>query len=182
MSQEQKASELESSGYESKLPASNARHEATKFESTDAPPRVIVGSLAIITGTLVIAFALTIGIQKYLYDTNPQGNLPSPLAPARVVPPNPQLEVHPAETLPALRAHEEQVLNSEGRDANGNFHIPIDRAMDSVVSRLKMRPDAMPGITTPGGEGREFSGSVTTMPEPYRGPRIRGEIRKHATQ
>jgi hypothetical protein len=179
MSQEQRTSQLTPGAHE---PKPSSSHAATKFEGTDANPGLIIGSLVIIAGTLVVAFALTVGIQKYLYDTNPQGDLPSPIAPARVVPPNPQLEVHPAESLPELRAHEEQVLNSTGKNANGNVHIPIDRAMDSVVSRLKVRPEAVPGITTPGGVGRDFSGSVITMPAPYRGPQIRGEIRKHATQ
>jgi hypothetical protein len=65
-------------------------------------------------------------------------------------------------------------------DAEGHVHIPIDRAMDTVLSRLNISPDAPPGITTPGGEGRDFAGSVNAMPPAYRKPQIQGEIRKHA--
>lgn len=155
-------------------------HEGTSFEGTDAAARMVIWSLAIIGGTLVIVFAMTIGIQKLLTDKNPPGQLPSPLAPARVIPPNPLLQVHPWEELPDLRAHEDQVLNSYGKDPDGHVHIPINLAMDAVVSRLNVAPGASEGITTPGGGGRQFAGSINAMPPAYRRPQIQGEIRKHA--
>lgn len=155
-------------------------HGGTKYEGTDASLKLVGVSLAIIAGTLVVVFALTVGIQKYLLRTTPLGALPSPLAPARVVPPNPQLQVHPWEELPDLRANEERMLSSYGKDAEGHLRIPIDRAMDVIVSRLTIRPDSPPGITTPGGEGRAFAGSVNAIPPAYRGPQIKGEIHKHA--
>jgi hypothetical protein len=155
-------------------------HGGTAFETVDASVKMVLYSLAIIAGTLIVVFAITIGLQKYLQDTHPPGQLPSPLAPSRIVPPQPQLQVHPWETLPDVRAHEDQVLSSTGRDADGRMHIPIDRAMDAVVSRLTIAPNAPPGITTPGGEGRDFSGSVNAMPPAYRVPQIQGEIHKRA--
>lgn len=180
MNPEQKATHLGPSPYKPQASEPHGGHEGTRFEAVDARPSMVIWSLAIIAGTLVIVFAIVVGIQKYLYDTNPQGNLPSPLAPARVVPPSPQIEVHPWEDLPDLRAHENQILNGSGRDADGRVHIPIDRAMDAVVSRLPIRPDMPEGLTTPGGGGREFAGSVNAMPAPYGRPQIKGEIRKHA--
>jgi hypothetical protein len=155
-------------------------HGGTAFEAVDASVKMVVYSLAVIAGTLVVVFAITVGLQKYLEKTTPLGELPSPLAPARVVAPSPQLQVHPWETLPDVRAHEDQVLNGSAKDAEGRVHIPIDRAMDAVLSRLNISPDAPPGITTPGGEGRDFAGSVNSMPPAYRKPQIQGEIRKHA--
>lgn len=155
-------------------------HGGTKFEGTDATPGIIIYSLAIIAGTLVVVFAFTVAIQKYLEQRNPPGQLPSPLAPARVIPPAPQLQVQPWEELPDLRAHEDEVLNGSGKDANGHMHIPITKAMDAVVSRLNIQPGAPRGITTPGGEGRAFAGSVNAMPAPYQRPQIQGEIRKNA--
>ena len=119
---------------------------------------MVIWSLAIIAGILAGVFALTIGIQKFLYEKNPIGELPSPLAPARILPPNPQIEVHPWDYLPQLRAHEDQVLSSYGKDANGHLRIPINRAMEAVIPTLKIRPGAPPGITTPGGEGRYSTG------------------------
>ncbi len=180
MSQEQKPHAAASSHDKPKRTEPHVGHGGTKYEGVDASLKLILYSLATIAATLVIVFAITIGLQKYLNDITPTGQPPSPLAPARVVPPAPQLWVHPWEELPDLRAHEDEVLNSYGKDADGHVHIPIDRAMDAVVSRLTIRPDAPPGITTPGGEGHAFSGSVNSMPPSYRGPQIQGEIHKHA--
>jgi hypothetical protein len=155
-------------------------HGGTSYEGADAKAGLVVGSLAIIGLTLVVVFALTVGIQKYIQQRNPQGDLPSPLAPERVVPPAPQLQVQPSEDLPELRAEEDRVLNSTGKDGQGHYHIPISDAMGAVVARLKIEPNATVGLTTPGGGGRTFSGSVTDMPPEYRRPTIRGEIRKNA--
>jgi hypothetical protein len=155
-------------------------HGGTAFEAVDASVKMVLFSLGIIAGTLIVVFALTIGIQKYLQDTHPPGELPSPLAPGRILPPQPQIQVHPWETLPDVRAHEDQVLSSYGKDADGRQHIPIDRAMDAVVSRLNIGANAAPGITTPGGGGRDFSSSVNAMPPAYRAPQIQGEIHKRA--
>ncbi len=155
-------------------------HGGTSFEGIDAKAGTVLWSLGIIAGTLVVVFIMTIGIQKLLERANPPGDLPSPLSPARIIPPTPRLQVHPWEELPELRSHEDQVLNGFGRDADGRTHIPINRAMDAVVSRLSIRADAPQGITTPGGEGRDFAGSINAMPAPYQRPQIQGEIRKNA--
>lgn len=180
MSRENKSTRIVSNYGEPKHSEPHTGHEGTSFEGTDAPASTVIWSLAIIGGTLVIIFAITIGVQKLLVDENPPGQLPSPLAPARVIPQGPLLQVQPWQELPDLRAHEEQVLNSYSKDADGQVHIPINQAMDAVVSRLNVAPGAGQGITTPGGEGREFAGSINAMPPAYRRPQIRGEIRKHA--
>lgn len=155
-------------------------HGGTRFEGTDASVRMIVFSMLIIALTLVVTLALTVPIQRTLHNTTPLGELPSPLAPARVVPPNPQLQVHPWEELPELRAHWNEVLTKGGKDADGREHTPVDPAIDSVVSHLTIRPDAPVGITTPGGQGRDFSKGLSAMPPQYRQPQIQGEIRKNA--
>ncbi len=155
-------------------------HGGTKYEGVDASLGMVLGSLAIIGFTLVIVFSLTIWIQKYIQHRTPEGQLPSPLAPARVVPPAPQLQVQPWEDLPQMRAQEDQVLNSSGKDAQGHYHIPINDAMAAVVSQLKIEPNAPLGLTTPGGGGRPFSRSLSDMPPQYQKPSIQGEIQKHA--
>jgi hypothetical protein len=156
-------------------------HGGTSYENLDAKPKLILWSLGVIVGTVAIVFAMTIGFQKALEQGHPLGELPSPLAPARVLAPAPQLQVHPWEEVPDMRAHEDEVLNSSGKDAEGRMHVPIDKAMDAVVSHLVIQPNAPHGIYTPGGEGRAFAGSVNDMPPAYRQtPQIRGEIRKHA--
>jgi hypothetical protein len=155
-------------------------HEHTSFEALDARAGLVIWSLALIGGTLVIVFALTVGIQKYLTASNPPGVPLSPLAPSRVLPPAPQLQVHPWEELPDMREREDKILNSYGKDPDGRVHIPISVAMDAVVPQLKVAPDAPQGITTPGGGGRDFAGSINDMPAPYQRPQIKGEIQKHA--
>jgi hypothetical protein len=155
-------------------------HDGTNYENVDARAGLVIGSLAIIGLTLVVVFAMTVGIQKYIDRTNPKGELPSPLAPARVIPPAPQLQVQPWEDLPQMHAEEDQVLNLSGKDAAGHFHIPITDAIGAVVSRVKIEPNAPVGLTTPGGGGRTFGGSLANMPPEYRTPGIKGEIQKHA--
>lgn len=158
----------------------HAGHGGTSFEGGDAKAGVVIWSLAVIGGTLILIFAITIGIQKLLELNNPAGPPASPLAPARVIPSGPLLQVHPWEELPQVREDAQKLLNTSGRDADGHFHIPIDQAMGMVVGRLTIAPNAPQGITTPGGEGRDFSGSINAMPAPYQRPQIQGEIHKHA--
>lgn len=158
----------------------HAGHGGTSFEGGDARAGIVIWSLALIGLTLVVIFGITIGIQKILEARNPPGELPSPLAPERVIPSGPLLQVHPWEELPENREEAEKLLNSSGRDADGHVHIPIDQAMGMVVGRLNAAPNAPLGVTTPGGEGRDFAGSINSMPAPYQRPRIQGEIQKHA--
>lgn len=158
---------------------SHEGHGETRFEADDAKPGIVIWSLLIIAGTLGLVFAISIPIQRFLYNANPQGDLPSPLAPERVLPPSPQIEVHPWNDLPGLRAHEDEVLKGSGQGPDGRMHIPIDRAMDAVVPRLNIRPDAQPGITTPGGEGRKFGGGQNENRRPYR-IEINAEAEKRA--
>jgi hypothetical protein len=160
-------------------------HHGTNFENVDAKAGLVLWSLAAIGLTLVIVFAFTIFMQRTLKKEDPLGELPSPLAPARVLAPAPQLQVHPWEELPEMRAHEEEVLNSSGTDAAGHVHVPISQAMDDVVSKLTVAAGAPIGITTPGGEGRAFAGSLAEMPPAYHvtstpGTSIQGEIHKNA--
>jgi hypothetical protein len=158
----------------------HAGHGGTSYEGGDARAGIVIWSLALIAATLVVIFAITIGIQKILEAKNPPGQLPSPLAPGRVIPSGPLLQVHPWEELPEVREDALKLLNSTGRDADGHYHIPIDQAMGVVVGRLNVEPNAPQGITTPGGEGRTFAGSINSMPAPYQRPQIQGEIQKHA--
>jgi len=158
----------------------HAGHDGTSYEGSDASVKMVIYSLGVIALTLIVTLAITVPIHKALRDTTPLGEPLSPLAPARVVPPDPQIQVHPWEELPQLRQREDETLNNGGKDADGHVHIPIDQAMSSVISRLTIAPNAPVGITTPGGQGRDFAESVNAMPPQYRQPQISGEIRKNA--
>jgi hypothetical protein len=179
MSQEPNAIQLPADPPHPHAVHAHAATGATRFEENDARASMVIWSLAIIAAMLVGVFALTVGIQKFLYEKNPVGELPSPLAPERILPPNPQIQVHPWEELPQLRAREDRVLNSYGKSADGHSHVPITRAMDAVVPSLKIRPGAPPGITTPGGEGRYAPGTENANRAPYR-IEIKGGVEKSA--
>ncbi len=154
-------------------------HGGTAYEGHDVPAGVVVWSLVIVAGLAVAGFILMIGVQKYLEYAHPPGELASPLAPDRIIPPAPQLQVHPWEDLPDMRANEMKVLESTGRDQAGRMHIPIESAMTEVVGRLKVEPNAPRGLTTPGGQGGEYSHPLNEMHGNER-PEIQGEVRKNA--
>ncbi len=167
-------------------------HESTAYEGTDASVKLVLGSLAAIGLTLLITALLTFPIQNILKTANPEGHLPSPLSPERVIPSGPLIEVHPWETFPTLRAHEESILLHDGASPNGQQHLAIDEAIGEVVSKLKIRPGASEGYTVPGGQGRDFAGSLQSMPTAYQatisqatapqGAVIQGEIHKPASK
>ncbi len=59
-----------------------AGHGGTSFENVDAKAGLVIWSLALIAGTLIVVFIMTVGIQKLLQKNNPPGQPDSPLAPA----------------------------------------------------------------------------------------------------
>lgn len=148
----------------------------TGFEGTDAPARVVIVSLGIVAALATFCFALIFGYDKFLESTHSTGELPSPLSPARVVPPAPQIQRLPWMDLPQLRAHEQQMLHFSGKDAAGQTHVPINEAMATVMARINEKPDAPQGLTTPGGQSRIFSHSLAEMPAAYQRPQIQGVI------
>lgn len=126
------------------------------FEPTDANVRNSIWTgigIAVMTVLILVAAALSI---KWFQSHTNLGSLPSPLAPARIFPPEPKVEVQPWTDFPKLRAHEEQMLSSYGV-TRGEIRIPIQRAMDLIVPRLPQRP-ASSAIGT--GQGRSQSNSV----------------------
>lgn len=153
------------------------------FESTDAPARVVVYSLGIVAALGIFGFALMFGYDKFLESQYPPSSLPSPLAKERIVPPAPQIERLPWLDLPELRAHEKEVLSASGPGKDGHIHVPIDKAMDAVVSRLNSKPGEPTGLTTPGGQDRVFSHTLAEMPAAYQHAgqaTLQGEIHKNA--
>jgi hypothetical protein len=155
-------------------------HGGTAFENVDASVRMVVLSLFVIGAILVVTFAITIPMQRALNHANPPSGYVSALKPGRVIPAEPRLEVHPWDYYPDLLASQEKILNSAGKLPNGAEHIPIEQAINDVSGKLPVRPDSPPGLTVPGGQGREFAGSLSNLPPGYQPPTIQGEIRKNA--
>jgi hypothetical protein len=155
-------------------------HGGTSYEGLDASVKLVIYSLVTIALILVVSFGIVIPIHRVLREANPEGPLPSPLSPSRVIPPEPRLQVHPWETFPDMLEKQEAILQSGGKDENGHVHIPIAQAMNSVVPTLNVRPNSVAGLTIPGGQGRTFAGSLASLPPNYQPPTIQGEIRKNA--
>lgn len=180
-------------------------HEGTAFEGTDAKVGIIIGSLLVIVITLAISAAIVVPIFKILQAANPPGELPSPIAPGRVLPPKPVLQVHPWNEYPGLLDSQLKQLNNAGTNLAGQPHIPISEAINNVSGHLPVRNNAPEGYTVPGGQGRDFATGLAEMPQAYQqvqqqaaelapaaaaatqkpnkqGPTIQGEIRKNAKQ
>lgn len=165
-------------------------HPETTYEKTDASVGMVIGSLAIIALTLAVTAIVTVPIENLLKTANPTGKLPSPLAPARVIPPTPRIEVHPWDTFPQLKQRWQQELAKGGTSEDGTQHQAISQAMQQTAPSLPVRPGSGPGLTVPGGQGFDFSQSLSRMPDAYQqivnppgaptGPTIQGEIRKNA--
>jgi hypothetical protein len=124
--------------------AGNNKHRAG-FEETDVNV-VAVGKfgLALLLVT-ILAMALLVGVFNYFKAS--EGGQAATVDPAKVFP-HPQLEKTPILDLMAVRAAEEQVLNSYGwvDQQKGVVRIPIAQAMELVVKKgLPVRATAPPG-------------------------------------
>ena len=104
------------------------------------PIAIFVVGLFVFTSVVLLLMA---GLFEYFTTRQAKVDVPpSPLA-IREPPPEPRLQVVPAQELQEMRAAEDAVLNSYGwvdRDT-GVIRIPIDRAMALLLQRgLPTRP------------------------------------------
>ena len=109
-----------------------------RHEERDIQVRLIV-----LSGVgLVIVTAIVLLVADWLFDdfaasrVKVQGPL-APLAETRPLPPEPRLQVAPAQDLQQMRAAEDAVLSSYGwvNEAAGFVRIPIDCAIERVVEQ-----------------------------------------------
>lgn len=97
--------------------------------------------LAFGVGLFVLVVAAGFGMKGlfgYLVAQQPRlGPPPSPLASIRQAPPEPRLQVVPAQDLRRIRAEEDELLRSYGwvDQKAGTVRIPIERAMDLLLQR-----------------------------------------------
>jgi hypothetical protein len=124
--------------------AGNNKHRAG-FEESDVNV-VAVGKfgIALLLATLA-AMALLFGVFRYFQAS--EGGKAISVDPTKVFP-HPQLQTAPVPDLKAVRAAEDQMLNSYGwvDQQKGVVRIPIARAMELVVRKgLPVRAAAPPG-------------------------------------
>lgn len=70
---------------------------------------------------------------------------------ATLLPPEPRLEIYPAQNFPALHATQEAGLNSYGwvDRQNGIVHIPVERAMELIAASNLPVAGGTPVAVTP---------------------------------
>ena len=111
----------------------NRRHEA---------PDIQIRLILMFGIGLVIVTVVVLLVADWLFDdfaaSRPkvQGP-PAPFAETRPLPPEPRLQVDPAQDLQQMRAAEDAVLSSYAwvNEAAGVVRIPIDRAIERVVEQ-----------------------------------------------
>jgi hypothetical protein len=131
--------------------AANNKHRAG-FEESDVNV-VAVGKFGIaLLLTTIAAMALLFGVFRYFQAS--EGGRAASVDPTKVFP-HPQLQTTPIPDLKAVRAAEDQTLNSYGwvDQPKGAVRIPIARAMELVARKgLPVRASAPPsaeGVSTP---------------------------------
>jgi len=124
------------------------------YEKRDAN----VGALLQFAFWMAVVMAVTMVAMKFTFDflkrVEPLGATSSPLVKegARVMPPAPLLQVHPHQELVDYCAAQQEAVNSYGwvNQESGVAHIPVDRAMDLIVSRgLPTRPPSEAPVGAP---------------------------------
>jgi hypothetical protein len=106
-------------------------HEANTVRM--APILVFGGTLVVLT---IVVLLLMRGMFHASVSRAARSELPpSPLAVTRQPPPEPRLQVSPAQELAKIRADEDALLYSYGwvDRATGVVHIPINRAIDLLL-------------------------------------------------
>jgi len=123
------------------------------YEHKDADVRLIVGSTLGLIVAMVVVCLIVVGIFRMLQEKTATPATVTGLRNPNVsqVPPEPRLQVHPADELKALRQHEDELLNNYGwvDQKAGVVRIPIDKAMDLMAQR---------GFPT---SGQEAAGNAT---------------------
>lgn len=117
------------------------------YERRDANIRALVTFGVGLAVLVVVAIFLMQWMFRFVSKEEPLGPPPTPFENARMLPPQPRLQVEPHVDLKAYCEQQLNDLNSYGwvdRRA-GVVHIPIDRAMDDLVKQgLPTRPQDQP--------------------------------------
>ena len=113
------------------------------YERRDADVRALLKFGVGLAVTLVIVILAMRWTFSFLSKEEPLGPPPTPFENARVLPPQPRLQPHPATDLKRYCEIEQQQLTTYGwvDQNNGLVRIPVDRAMDLVLEKgLPARP------------------------------------------
>jgi hypothetical protein len=137
--------------------------QGERYERRDANvPALLKIALGLFV-TIAVAMISMDGMFHYFAKSQQLGPPASPFESedVRVLPPQPRLQVQPKLELKAYCQSQAKELNSYGwvDQHNGVVHVPVDRAMDLILSRGL--PTRAAGISSPatGGNGSTTSAS-----------------------
>jgi uncharacterized iron-regulated membrane protein len=128
------------------------------YEHSDATPG---GLLKFGIGLFLILVVCFIGMKwmfSYFAQVQALGPSASPFENARVLPPQPRLQVHPKRDLEIYLNSQDKALTSYSwvDKQNGVVRIPIDRAMDLLLERgLPARPASGAAEASPAGSAAQ---------------------------
>jgi hypothetical protein len=115
-------------------------------EQSEVNVRTIVVSLAFLLLGAFLSAIITVGIFRYLHNTYKPDEAAKQAQPQ--IPPEPRIEVAPAEQIQTLRAHEDHILTSYSwvDQKSGTVRVPIDRAIDMLAQKGLPAHDYMSDI------------------------------------
>jgi hypothetical protein len=124
------------------------------YEHSDASPRSLSKWAVTLAIVLIVVFVAMRWLFTFYGKVQSLGRPASPFENARVLPPQPRLQVEPRADLHAYCAQQLATLNSYGWEDqhNGVVRIPVDRAIDLVLQQglpARAAGDIPPGVTNP---------------------------------
>ena len=136
------------------------------YEHRDANIRALLQFGFGLAAILVIIFFAMRWTFSFLSAKSPMGPPPTPFESARVLPPQPRLQVEPHQDLKTYCDQQLSNLNGYGwvDQHNGVVHIPIDQAMDKLVRQGL--PARTPGAGSASEEGPAAVARVGTVEAP----------------
>jgi hypothetical protein len=150
---------------EGNLRAPQARH-GEGYEHSDADVRSLLKFGLSLFVVLVVVLISMRWMFFFFAEVQKLGPPASPFEDARVLPPQPRLQVQPGVDLRTYCEGQLQQLNTYGWvDPNNEVvRIPVDRAMDLIISRgLPARPAA--GAASGGSSGAAESAGMMSVPQ-----------------
>ncbi len=115
-------------------------HNGSGHEKKEVSIKIIVETLIGLTISVAVACVVVWAV-FYLFKVKNPDRISADSGLTQY-PPSPTLQVHPADELKDLRTMEDQVLNGYRwvDPKTGIVHIPIEKAIDAVVTTLPERP------------------------------------------
>ncbi len=122
-------------------------HNGSGHEKREVNIRIIIETLVGLTISVAIA-CIIVWVIFYTFKTKNPDRISADSGLTQI-PPGPRLQVHPANELKDLHTEEDQVLNNYRwvDPKTGIVHIPIEKAIDEVVSKLPARPQKEGGAS-----------------------------------